>query len=255
MDLGLTGRRVLVTGGSTGIGRATAVTFAREGANVAITCNRDIEGARETARMVEAAGAKSLVVQYDLGNDESIRSAVEHVTGRWNGIDVLVNNALQGGSGGSLAGAPRFEDVPPEQWREKLRTSIEGVYLTIQCVLPAMRSAPWGRIVNVSSSLVERGLAGAGAYIAAKASLHGLTRTLAWELGPEGILVNVVMPGLTLTERTLRTRSAEMLEQVARESPTGRLTRPEEVATVIAFLGSAANGHINGEMIRVTGGA
>jgi NAD(P)-dependent dehydrogenase (short-subunit alcohol dehydrogenase family) len=169
--------------------------------------------------------------------------AVEGVLARWGGIDVLVNNALDGGSAGSNIGAPRFEDVPVEQWRQRFRSTIEGTYLTIQLVLPAMRERQW-----------ERGLPGAGAYAAAKAGLHGLTRTLARELGPDGILTNIVMPGLTLTERTLRTRPPELLAQVARETATGRLTTPEEVAAAILFLGSGTNGHINGEILRVTGG-
>jgi 3-oxoacyl-[acyl-carrier protein] reductase len=254
MDMGLAGRVVLVTGGSSGIGRATAVAFAREGGRVALTYHSNRTGAEETAAMVEAAGTEAMVLPDDLSDDESIRLAMQVLLGRWGRIDVLVNNALDGGSAGSNVGAPRFEDVPAEQWRQRFRSTIEGTYLTIQLALPPMRERRWGRIVNLSSSLVERGLPGAGAYAAAKAGLHGLTRTLARELGPDGILTNVVMPGLTLTDRTLRTRPPELLEQVARQTATGRLTTPEEVAAAILFLGSGANGHVNGEILRVTGG-
>jgi NAD(P)-dependent dehydrogenase (short-subunit alcohol dehydrogenase family) len=158
------------------------------------------------------------------------------------------------GQAGVLLEFPHFEQVPPEQWRAMIRTSLEGAYLTIQAVVPAMRVQGWGRIVNISSSLAEDGLPGAGAYAAAKAGLHGLTRSLARELGPVGILTNVVMPGMTLTEQARRELPPAILDQVARETPTGCLTTPDEMAALVVFLGSATNGHINGEIIRVTGG-
>ena len=195
-----------------------------------------------------------MVVPYELADDASIGSAIEEIVGRWGSVYVLVNNGVQWCSWGGPAGNPYFEQVPPGQWREMIRTSLEGAYLTIQAVLPSMRRGAWGRIVNVSSSLAEDGLQGAGSYAAAKAGLHGLSRTLARELAPAGILTNVVMPGMTLTQRAHRTLSQSIREQVASQTPTGRLTEPEDVAAAVVFLGSAANGHVNGEIVRVTGG-
>lgn len=254
MEMGLEGRVVFVTGGSSGIGRTTAEAFGREGARVAVSYRSNRAGAEETAGLVAEAGGESMVVPYDLADDASIGSAIEEIVGRWGTVDVLVNNAVQWSSRGAPAGNPYFEQVPPGQWREMIRTSLEGTYLTIQAVLPSMRQGAWGRIVNVSSSLAEDGLQGAGSYAAAKAGLHGLSRTLARELAPAGILTNVVMPGMTLTERAHRTLPQNIREQVASQTPTGRLTTPEDVAAAVVFLGSAANGHINGEIIRVTGG-
>ena len=254
MDTGLKNKVVFVTGGSSGIGRATAVGFGREGARVALSYRNDLAGAEETAGMVGEAGGEALVVRYDLVDEGSIRGAIGEIVGRWDALHVLVNNAVRwpgrdGGGGGTL-----FEHVSPERWREDTRTLLEGAYLTIQAVLPCMRAAGWGRIVNVSSTLAEDGMPGGAPYTAAKASLHGLTRTLAKELAPAGILANVVMPGLTLTERAKRAIPGKVLDGEAARTPTGRLTTPEEVAALIVFLGSTANGHVNGENVRVAGG-
>lgn len=254
MDMGLRDRVAFVTGGSSGIGRATAIAFGREGAKVAISYHSNRSEAEETAAMVTEVGGESLAVQYDLGDDASIRAAVEEIVEHWGVVNVLVNNAVQWSSRGGPSGNPLFEEVSSEQWRTMIRTSLEGAYLTIQAVLPSMRQAEWGRIANISSNLAEDGLPGAGSYAAAKAGLHGLSRTLARELAPEGIFTNVVMPGMTLTERAQKHLPESIRDQVASQTPTGRLTTPEEVAATIVFLASAANGHINGETVRVTGG-
>jgi 3-oxoacyl-[acyl-carrier protein] reductase len=164
---------------------------------------------------------------------------------------VLVNNAVQmdhPGPTGQL-----FEAVPLQHWEAMLRSTLEGVTLTIQCALPLMRQSGWGRIVNISSDAVD-GWPGLGPYATAKAGLQGLTRTLAVELGPANILSNVVMPGFVLTERNQQRVPAEHREQVRQHTPTGQLITPEDVAAVIVFLGSKVNRQITGENIRVTGG-
>src|SRR5207247_1844223 len=121
-------------------------------------------------------------------------------------------------------------------WRPVFEANLEGHYAAIQAVLPSMRARGWGRIVNVSSAIAVDGLPGAGPYGAAKAALHGLTRTLARELGPAGILTNVVMPGFTLTESNLERAPAALREQVAQASPIRRLLTPAEVVPTIVFL-------------------
>lgn len=252
MELGLAQRVVLVTGSSSGIGRATALAFGQEGARVGITYRSQRQQAEETARQVIKAGGQAIVVPYDLAREETIKEAVETVGQQWGHIDVLVNNAVQWGSLEDMN--KRFEEVPMSRWKPTLDLQLSGVYYTLQQVIPLMRSQGWGRIVNVSSNVAEDGIPGAGAYAAAKAGLHGLTRVLARELGPAGILSNVVMPGFTLTERNLDQFPQAMQAAVAQQTPTGRLTRPEDVAALIVFLGSATNGHVNGEMIRCTGG-
>nr|BBH86482.1 beta-ketoacyl-ACP reductase [Thermosporothrix sp. COM3] len=253
MDLGLQQKVVMVTGSSSGIGRATALAFGREGARVVVTYRSQHAQAEETASRVLEVGGEALVVPYDLASEETITQAVDTVVQRWGSIDVLVNNAVQWGSLEDMG--KRFEDVPAQNWKPTLELSLMGVYSTLQRVVPLMRTRGWGRIVNVSSNVAEDGIPGAGAYAAAKAGLHGLTRVLARELGSAGILANVVMPGFTLTERNRDQFPAQMQAAVAQQNPTGRLTTPEDVAALIVFLCSAANGHVNGEAIRCTGGA
>jgi 3-oxoacyl-[acyl-carrier protein] reductase len=251
MDLGLKDRVALVTGSSRGIGRAAAEIFGREGARVAVTYYTQRERAEAVAAAITADGGDALVTSLDISSDQSIRSAVDAVVARWGAIDILVNNAVHAGVRSVVQGL--FEEVPAEQWRDMLRGNFEGAHLMIQAVLPYMRRRGWGRIVNVSSAVAADGYQGGATYGAAKAALHGLTRTLSKELAPDGILTNVVMPGLTLTE-SVRQLMPEIVEQVARTSPIRHVPAPEEVASVIVFVASAANTTINGEVIRVNGG-
>jgi len=254
MDFGLKNRVVLVTGGSAGIGQAAAIAFGREGAKVVVTYYNNRERAEDTAQAIIGSGGEAIVVKYDLANDEIIRRTAQMTLEKWGTIDVLVNNAVQWGDPSSITHPPLFEDVPAEIWRKFIRTNFEGVYLTIQQVVPAMRKQKWGRVVSLSSSIAERALPGSAPYAAAKSALHGLHRALAAELGGVGILSNVVLPGLTLTDHVRQVIPEKMREMVAQNTPTGRGSTPEEIAATIVFLGSAANGHINGELVRVNGG-
>lgn len=254
MDLGLKDRTVLITGGSSGIGRAAAIAFGGEGANVALTYHVNRSGAEETADRVGAVGGEAMAVPFDLAEERTIYAAVGAVAKRWGGIDVLVANAVEWGAPAPPWNSPAFEELPARQWQRMLRTSVDGVFHTVQAVLPSMRERSWGRIVMLSSGSVEHGMPGGGAYGAAKAALHGLSRSLARELGPSGILVNVVMPGLVVTERNLEAVPVQIREAVAGESSSGRLSTPEDVAVAIVFLASKANGNTTGEILRVAGG-
>jgi NAD(P)-dependent dehydrogenase (short-subunit alcohol dehydrogenase family) len=252
MDLGLKDRVALVTGSSRGIGRAAAEIFGREGARVAVTFHNQREQAEAVAAGIRSHGSEALVTPLDISSDSSIRTAVEAVIARWGKIDILVNNAVHAGE--KSVSQKLFEQIPAQEWRDLLRSNLEGAHLAIQAVLPSMRRNQWGRIVNVSSAVAADGYPGAATYGAAKSGLHGLTRTLAKELAPYGILTNVVMPGLTLTE-SVRQSMPEIVEQVAKASPIRHVPSPAEVASVIVFVASAANTTINGEVIRANGGA
>ena len=254
MNLGLERRIVLITGGSRGIGRAAALAFGREGARVAITYNRDRARAEAVVAELGADGGEAMAVPLSLGDHGSISTAVETVVGRWNGVDALVNNAVDWGTQSPMDARP-FEDDEPSYWLPLLQANVAGHYRAIQCVLPGMRAKGWGRIVNVSSVAAQDGMPGMGHYGAAKAALHGLTRTLAKELGPAGILTNVVMPGLTLTEHAQDVIPAAARDELARQSPIRRLLSPEELVPTIVFLASAANTAVTGEVIRVSGGS
>jgi 3-oxoacyl-[acyl-carrier protein] reductase len=251
MDLGLKGRVALITGSSRGIGRATAETFAREGAAVAVTYHTQRERAEAAAAAIRERGGEAMVTRLDISSDQSIRDAVDAVAARWDRIDILVNNAVHGSERVVVQGP--FEEVPSGQWRDLLRGNFEGAHLAIMAVLPYMRRNRWGRIVNVSSAVAADGYPGGATYGAAKAALHGLTRTLARELAPQGILTNVVMPGLTQTEMVLNSMP-QIIEQTTKVSPIRHVPTPEEVASVIVFVASGANTTINGEVIRANGG-
>ena len=253
MDLGFEERVVLVTGGSRGIGKAAALMFGKEGARVAVTYHEQREKAQAVVEEIESFGRDAVAVPFDLDSIASISACVDTVLARWGRIEVLLNNAVRWGERGPWE-MPEFEKFPPDEWRPVLRANTEGTYAAIQSVLPSMRARVWGRIVNVSSGVAVDGLPGAGPYAAAKAALHGLTRTLSKELGPAGILVNTVMPGLTLTERNSARLPSQMREQIASTSPIRRLLTPEEVVPTIVFLCSEMNTAVTGEAIRASGG-
>ena len=251
MDFGLKDQVVLVTGSSSGIGRAAAVAFATEGAKVAITYFSSREGAEETARQVEAAGGEALVTPFDLDNADSIHAAIASIKAKWGALHVLVNNAV--GDHVAPTRGVLFEDVPLDHWQSVINRALEGTYLTIQAALPLMRASGWGRIVNVSSDGAIHGVPGLAPYSSAKAGLSGLTITLAAELGPANILTNIVMPGFVATESNLKIQQ-NYLDMIQKGTPSGRLTTPEDIARLIVFLGSQANGNVNGQTVLISGG-
>lgn len=253
MDLGLAERVVIITGGSAGIGRAAALAFAAERARVLVTYYSNRERAAALVDRLCASGTDAVAARFDLAEPESFVAVAQLALERWGRIDALVNNAVDWGAA-SLWNMPPFESVEPADWRRVYEANFEGHYRAIQAVLPTMRARRWGRIVNISSGIAIDGYPGAGSYAAAKSALHGLTRTLAKELGPAGILTNVVMPGLTLTEAMLARVPAARRDAIAAASPIRRLLPPDEVVPAIVFLASAANTAVIGELIRASGG-
>jgi NAD(P)-dependent dehydrogenase (short-subunit alcohol dehydrogenase family) len=250
MDLGLAGRAALVTGGSTGVGRAAAIALAAEGARVAISYASNEAAAHHTEDLIRQSGGEVQSVLMRLEDPASIEQAVRTVTGTWGGIDVLIANAVRWEEQ-QPDGSRRFEEVPAEEWRSFLRANIEGTLEVVRSVLPSMRSRSAGRIVFVSSGVAEEGMpGGALVYATAKAALHGFARSLAWDLGPTGILVNVLALGMTMTDHSLTTFPEPIRETMASLTPTGALSTPEQVAQWLVFLSSTANQTITGELFR-----
>lgn len=250
MNLDLQQKVVLVTGASRGIGRAIALAFAQEGARVALTYRQDKAGAEETARLVAAAGAQALILPLDQGDEQAVEHTISEIQDTWSPPLVLVNNAVVWPK--FPAPDEQFETAPSQKFRDSLRYNLEGPYLLSRAVVGGMRQAAWGRIVHVSSNIAQDGMAGSSAYGAAKAGLHGLTRSMSRELARYGIFTNVVMPGFTESERP---RPPQMLEKMRHSTSLGRISRPEDVASLIVYLSSAANVHVTGEAIRADGHA
>ncbi|MBF8194284.1 SDR family oxidoreductase [Nonomuraea sp. K274] len=249
MDLGLADKRVLITGATRGIGLATARVFAAERARVAITYHTSDAVAK---RVVEELGGddRACALPYDLGDPDSIRQAVAAVEERWGGIDVVVANA-QTWVWINPEDVPPYQDTPMDHWLGLFRENVEGHLWTIRQALGGMRERGWGRIVLLSSVTATHGNPGSEMYSAAKAALHGLVRGLMWTR--DGVLANVVAPGGTLTE-SLEAVDPVLLEQAVQETPSGRLSTADDVARLIAFLCSEANGNINGEVVHTAGG-
>jgi len=239
-----TGRVALVTGASRGFGLATAKRLAERGASVAVHV-RDAERAETAAQQV---GDRGFPVSGDLENPADLRAIVDRTLDHFGRVDVLVNNA-------AMALTTRFERITEEEWRRTFDVNVTAVFLLIRAALPAMREQGYGRIVNVSSTAGKTvSTLGGAHYTASKAALQGLTRAAAKELGPYGITVNAICPGLFDTELTRENATPEQLAAIARTFPVRRLGEAVEVADLICFLASEAAGYITGASVDINGG-
>jgi 3-oxoacyl-[acyl-carrier protein] reductase len=255
MDLGLHNRAVLVTGGSSNIGAATAVAFGREGARVSLTYKNNRDAAEKVAADVAQAGGEAHLLPFDLEDKDAPARLIGAVTDHWGGLDVLVNNAVRWADHSPADGPRTFQDESDDSWVTLIDANLTAQLHVLRAALPALRASDGGRIVNLSTSLVERGMVGSVAYTAAKSGLYGASRSLAWEVGKDGVLVNVVMPGWVIDGKDLPFEIPEALmnEQTSR-LPTNELPSCKHVADAVVFLASQANRSITGEIVRVTGG-
>jgi len=253
MHTGLDGKAILITGASSGIGKATALAFGKEkGVNVALTYFKHEASAREVVATIERDGGSAYAVYMSLADHASIEKAVDEIAKKFGGVDVLVNNAVYAGSAFENMGKS-FEDMPMKQWEETIGVNLFGIVRMTQLVVPFMRKKKWGRIVNVSADMSYDSMRGAGPYGALKTALFGFTSNLVEELSADGILSNAVLPSWVLVERNLERFSKDLLHEVEVAFPARHITTPEDVASMIVYLGSAANGVVNGEHIKVTG--
>jgi len=236
-------KRALVTGGSGGIGAAICKRLARTGMHVIVHANRNRDAAEQVAEEIRAAGGSSETTTFDVADAAVSGAALDQLL-EGGPIQVLVNNA------GIHADAP-LAGMTAEQWHKVVDVTLHGFYHVTQPLLLPMLRTRWGRIVSMSSIAGVIGNRGQANYAAAKAGLHGASRSLAFECASRGVTVNVVAPGIIATPMADQAFSKEQIDQMV---PVKRAGTPEEVAALVAFLASDEAGYITGQVISINGG-
>ena len=239
----------IITGGSRGIGKAIAVEFAKEGANVVLVVDKDVEGANKVAGEVEAIGRKTLVVKADVSKRSEANRIVEETLKSFGRIDVLVNNA------GISQVAPSVE-LSEEEWNRVLGINLSGVFFCSQAVAKVMIKQGKGKIINIASVTGEEAFPMRAAYCVSKSGAIMLTKVLAIEWAQYNIQVNAIAPGYVETELVLNLIRKGLIDVDAlkRRIPMQRLAKPEEIAKVAVFLASEDSSYVTGETIIVDGG-
>jgi 3-oxoacyl-[acyl-carrier protein] reductase len=270
LEIDLSGRVALVTGGSRGLGRADALTLARAGADVAIADllveseaasdvtdrygvlatvarTQGLVHTEETADEIRAMGRRSAAIRCDVTDREQVEAAVARVADELGAVDILVNNAA------TLDHVGQFHDQQPELWERDLRVNLTGAFNCAQAVWPHMKERGWGRIVNMASVAGTLGGFGQASYSTTKAGILGLTKTLAMEGARHGITCNAIVPGIIGTE-AFGMANAAMNERIANRTVFKRPGEPQDIANAIAFLCSDLAGYITGIELNVSGG-
>ena len=242
----LEGKRALITGGDSGIGRAVAVAFAKEGADVAIFYNENVDDAGETQRMVEATGRRCLVIRGDVRDAAQCRTAVAQTVETFGGLDILVNNAA------FQMAHENFEDITEDDFRRTFETNIFGYFHMAQAVLPHLSK---GSVIVNTGSIV--GLVGNRIlvdYASSKGAIHAFTKSLALSLADRGVRVNCVVPGPVWTPNIPGTMPADEVEHFGHEVAMKRPGQPEELAPAYVLLASDDGSFMTGALVEVTGG-
>lgn len=247
MRFDFSGKTVLITGSSRGIGKVIAREFARSRARVIVHYNRNKEAARETLR--ELPGRSHIIIQADLQDSAAVEAMTAEAIHKTGKIDILVNNA-------GVFIESRVAEMNYQQrqqdWDKTIRTNLTGPSNVTFCIMKHMISQGGGKIINVSSRGAYRGEPDAPAYAASKAGLNAFSQSLAKTLGPHNILVYAVAPSFVETEMTFQRLSKEG-EEIRKQSPLGRLAKPEEIARTVAFLASEGTDFLTGGVIDING--
>lgn len=247
----LAGKTALVTGASRGIGRGIAQRLAAEGALVAVHYGRDHAAAACTVEEIERSGGEAFAVQADIASVRQIREMFDRLDEQlqWraggSGLDILVNNA-------GIAIPGFIGEYSEADYDRQLGTNLKGPFFVIQCALQRLRDG--GRIINISSGTARRANPGVIAYAAAKAALNYLSLAMAAQLGPRGITVNALAPGLTATDMASGIMDSPVARRTLENTALGRIGQVSDIETIVAFLASPQAGWITGEVIHATGG-
>src|SRR3989442_6080892 len=244
----LTDKVALITGSARGTGAGLARVFAREGSSVVINQLRDEGNPQGVLEEIQAAGGKALFVKADITDETHVRAMVRKAEDVFGKVDILVSNYA--------AAIPRksFADTTWAEWQEQLDTTVKAAFLCTQAVLPGMKARGWGRIMSINTVGIHQPALTYHGYTAAKTAMLGFTRNLAVEVGQYNITVNIVSPGLTLTEEVRARLSPEEHERRAQQIPLRRLGTVEDTANVALFLASDLGSLVTGLSIPVCGG-
>lgn len=248
----LEGRVAIITGGGHGIGKAYAARLATEGAKVVIA---ELDGASANAVAAEltAQGFDAIAVQTDVANEASVNNMAQQTIARFGRIDVLVNNAA------IFATVPMsrspFDQISVEEWDRMMSVNVKGTWLASRAVVPQMRKQAYGKIINVSSGTALKGSPSRIHYVTSKAGILGFTKTLANEVGKDGICVNCVAPGSTLSEENPDDDILKMRAQAANTRALKRVQTPEDLTGAVVFFASADSDFITGQTLVVDGGS
>ncbi len=244
----LTGKSAVITGSGRGIGRGIALGLAQRGCNVAINFFRNRESAEETAQMVRDLGVRATVIKANIGDEAEVRRLVDQAAAELGGVDIFVGNAASG------ILKPAME-INAKAWDWTLNINARSILFGAQAAVPYMRRKGWGRIISVTSIGSRRVFPEYSVVGVSKAAIEAVTRYLAIELAPEGIVANCISPGVVLTGALDHfPRKDEMIDHAQRHTPAGRLVTPEDVGNLAAWLCSDAAAMIVGQTIEIDGG-
>jgi 2-hydroxycyclohexanecarboxyl-CoA dehydrogenase len=239
----------LVTGAAAGIGRATSLRLASEGFAIGVL-DLNLEGCEKVVAEIEAAGGKALAIGASIVDRAAVTAGVDALRAAFGPVTVLVNNA-------GITGFKAFVDITDEDWDLILAINVKGIAIVTQVVLPDMVAAKWGRIINLSSSSAQSGAPGMAHYAASKGGVIALTRTLALELGPDGITVNNVSPGAimgTIMSEANLDKFPIPRDVLLKSLPVRRTGEPEDIANAVSWLANDMTSYVTGQTISVSGG-